>query len=214
MTANLEEKLKEAAEIVVGRGWTLKKNGAGPVFLLHAAGTLGTAVARRMSKIVAGTSLDDAACGESMQIWKEAGMEGVWPWRLELGVFRAPHHTASVWGMVGVQGPKGEARPGELALAHGGLLLLDEAPEFRRDVLEAIRDGWRRGNTQGKGKEWPCRFELVLSGLRCPCGWRGTSRECVCLDAQVDRYLGRVMGVFPRAEIVVVEELLAGIEIE
>ncbi len=108
--------------------------------------------------------------------------------------FRAPHHTVSYAGMVG-GGPR--LSPGEVTLAHHGVLFLDELPEFDRDVLEALRQPLEDGRVAiarvGRATTFPARFQLVAAMNPCPCGMAGTA-SCHCADSVVDRYAGRVSG--------------------
>jgi magnesium chelatase family protein len=110
--------------------------------------------------------------------------------------FRAPHHTVSDAGLIG-----GGAfpRPGEASLAHHGVLFLDELPEFRRHVLDALRQPLEDGEVHiGRarfGVRFPARFMLVAAMNPCPCGYHGLGdARCVCNPAQIARYLGRVSG--------------------
>jgi magnesium chelatase family protein len=110
--------------------------------------------------------------------------------------FRSPHHTISYAGMVG-GGPR--LAPGEVTLADGGVLFLDELPEFGRDVLEALRQPLEEGSVTvvrvGRGATFPARFQLVAAMNPCPCGWYGSDRpSCVCPDPVPRRYLARISG--------------------
>ncbi|HTO70007.1 MAG TPA: YifB family Mg chelatase-like AAA ATPase [Myxococcota bacterium] len=110
--------------------------------------------------------------------------------------FRAPHHTASD---VAVAGGGRPLRPGEISLAHRGVLFLDELPEFRRPVLEALRQPLEEGEIRiarahGSAR-LPARFQLVAAMNPCPCGWRGaTARECRCLEPEIARYRAKLSG--------------------
>ncbi|HEY0295453.1 MAG TPA: YifB family Mg chelatase-like AAA ATPase [Bordetella sp.] len=109
---------------------------------------------------------------------------------------RAPHHTASAAALVG---GGGRPRPGEISLAHHGVLFLDELPEFRRAALEALREPLETGRVAIsralRQVEFPARFQLVAAMNPCPCGWRGHPRKaCRCTPEQVERYAGRVSG--------------------
>lgn len=111
--------------------------------------------------------------------------------------FRAPHHSLSLAGLLGRQGAS--ARPGELSLAHRGLLFLDELPEYHRDVLEALREPLEEGSlvlSRGAGSlRWPARFQLVAAMNPCPCGQSLRGREhCRCTPGQVQRYRSRISG--------------------
>ncbi len=108
--------------------------------------------------------------------------------------FRAPHHTASVAALIG-----GGPRPGEISLAHRGVLFLDELPEFPRNALEALREPLESGSIAiARAKrcyEWPARFQLVAAMNPCPCGFHGDpGGRCRCSADQIRRYRGRVSG--------------------
>jgi len=132
--------------------------------------------------------------------------------------FRAPHHTISAAAMVG-----GGSRnlPGEVSLAHHGVLFLDELPEFPRPALEALRqpmeDGRVRIRRVGSMTSLPARFTLVAAMNPCPCGYRGaTARPCTCTPGAIQRYQGRLSGpLLDRIDLQVVvralrpEEMLA-----
>ena len=110
--------------------------------------------------------------------------------------FRSPHHTASQISLMG-GGP--HARPGEVSRAHNGVLFLDELPEYRRDVLEALRqpmeDGFITITRVGAHSTYPCNFMLVCSMNPCPCGNYGSrTQPCRCSQSEIRRYLNRVSG--------------------
>ena len=112
---------------------------------------------------------------------------------------RAPHHTASAVALVGGGSPP---RPGEISLAHGGVLFLDETPEFPRAALEALREPLETGvitiSRAARQARFPARFQLVAAMNPCPCGWLGagsrTGRACRCTPEAVARYQGRLSG--------------------
>ncbi|HEY6511807.1 MAG TPA: ATP-binding protein, partial [Burkholderiaceae bacterium] len=113
--------------------------------------------------------------------------------------YRAPHHSASGAAMVG-----GGAlpRPGEISLAHRGVLFLDELPEFDRDVLESLREPLESGKVSisraARQSQFPARFQLVAAMNPCPCGWLGApvggGHRCRCTPDQIARYQGRISG--------------------
>lgn len=110
--------------------------------------------------------------------------------------FRAPHHTASGVALVG-GGPT--PRPGEITLAHHGVLFLDELPEFERKVLEVLREPLESGkitiSRAARQAEFPARFQLIAAMNPCPCGYLGDeSGRCHCSADRVTRYLGRISG--------------------
>ena len=110
--------------------------------------------------------------------------------------FRSPHHTASAVALVG---GGGRPRPGEISLAHHGVLFLDELPEFDRGVLEVLREPLETGHIAvsraGRQAEFPARFQLIAAMNPCPCGHLGDpAAECKCGDARVAAYRGRISG--------------------
>jgi magnesium chelatase family protein len=112
--------------------------------------------------------------------------------------FCAPHHTASMQAIVG-GGSQGIIRPGAASLAHRGVLFLDEAPEFHRDVLDALRQPLEAGEVmiarQATITRFPARFALVLAANPCPCAKADAGADgCECSPATRRRYLGRLSG--------------------
>jgi len=109
--------------------------------------------------------------------------------------FRAPHHTVSPAGLVGGGNPPS---PGEVTLAHRGVLFLDELCEFARDALEALRAPVESGSVSitraGGGRRLPCRFMLVAASNPCPCGRGEADPECDCAPLAIRRYQGRLSG--------------------
>jgi magnesium chelatase family protein len=110
--------------------------------------------------------------------------------------FRAPHHTASATAIIG-GGP--QARPGEVSLAHRGVLFLDELPEFNRTVLESLREPLESGvvaiSRASMQVEYPARFQLVAAMNPCPCGFLGEpTANCRCAPPQIARYRARISG--------------------
>ncbi len=112
--------------------------------------------------------------------------------------FRTPHHTASGVALVG---GGSNPRPGEISLAHNGVMFLDELPEFDRKVLEVLREPLESGritiSRAARQEEFPARFQLITAMNPCPCGYHGESsgnRECHCSADQVLRYRNRISG--------------------
>ncbi len=112
---------------------------------------------------------------------------------------RSPHHTASAVALVGGGSPP---RPGEISLAHGGVLFLDETPEFPRAALEALREPLETGritiSRAARQASFPARFQLIAAMNPCPCGWMGApaalGKACRCTPDAVARYQGKLSG--------------------
>ena len=137
---------------------------------------------------------------------------------LERRPFRAPHHSVTAAGLLGGGVPP---RPGEISLAHHGVLFLDELPEFRRSVLECLRQPLENSQLRfvrgGRAVSLPCRFQLVAAMNACPCGHGPASRDCRCGYAEVARYWRRLSGpLLDRIDVVVgverapLDDLIAG----
>ncbi|HET9471558.1 MAG TPA: ATP-binding protein, partial [Usitatibacter sp.] len=110
--------------------------------------------------------------------------------------FRAPHHTISTAGLAGGGTPP---RPGEISLAHHGVLVLDELPEFRRETLEVMRQPMEDGSVTiaraARTVTFPARFTLAAALNPCPCGYfNDPRRECICSQQQIARYLAKISG--------------------
>jgi len=110
--------------------------------------------------------------------------------------FRSPHHSASCIALVGGGRPP---KPGEISLAHGGVLFLDELPEFGRHCLEALREPLESGcitiSRAAYQTIFPANFQFIAAMNPCPCGYAGSARrECRCSDEQIQRYLGKLSG--------------------
>lgn len=149
-------------------------------------------LARRLPRI-----LPPPSRAERLEITRALSAAGRWPGGLaRTRPFRAPHHTVSYAGLVG-GGPA--VSPGEITLAHGGVLFLDELPEFRREVLEALRQPLESGavtiSRAGRQVDLPARFQLVCAMNPCPCGYQGHPRvACRCSPPLVERYRRRISG--------------------
>jgi magnesium chelatase family protein len=131
---------------------------------------------------------------EVSAIWSVAGLLGAQGELLRVRPFRAPHHTISVAGLVGGGSPP---HPGEVTLAHRGVLFMDELPEFQQHVLESLRQPLEDGRVRiaratGVG-DFPARFQLVAAANPCRRGCPSLDR-CVCTPSERSRYLGRLSG--------------------
>ncbi|MFC5570955.1 YifB family Mg chelatase-like AAA ATPase [Lysobacter yangpyeongensis] len=152
-----------------------------------------TLLASRLPGLLPEASEDEAL--ETAAIASVSG-RGLDPSRWRERPFRAPHHTASAVALVG---GGGEPRPGEISLAHHGVLFLDELPEWDRRALEVLREPLESGvvtiSRAARQNEFPARFQLVAAMNPCPCGWAGdASGRCRCNPEAVRRYRARISG--------------------
>jgi magnesium chelatase family protein len=156
-------------------------------------GTGKTMLASRLPGILPPLTEEEALDTAAVASISQRGLD-IRNWRVRS--FRAPHHTASSAALVG-GGSK--PRPGEISLAHHGVLFLDELPEFNRNVLEVLREPMESGriviSRAASQAEFPARFQLVAAMNPCPCGYHGDrTRNCVCSAEQIGRYRGKVSG--------------------
>ncbi len=166
--------------------------GAHGLLMVGPPGAGKTMLARRLAGL-----LPPPGRRECIEITLALSASGQWPGGLaQARPFRAPHHTTSYAGLVGGGSPP---RPGEVSLAHHGLLFLDELPEFPRESLEALREPLEAGSVcisrAGSRVTFPAEFQLAAAMNPCPCGYRGHSRvPCRCSPPMVARYRRRISG--------------------
>jgi magnesium chelatase family protein len=179
---------KRALEIAAAGGHSL--------LMVGPPGTGKSMLAQRLPGLLPPMDDEEALASAALQ---SLGAQGFDPRSWRERPVRAPHHSASAIALVGGGTPP---RPGEISLAHGGVLFLDELPEFPRSALEALREPLETGritiSRAGRQASYPARFQLVAAMNPCPCGYLGafaaTGRSCRCTPDAVARYQGRLSG--------------------
>ena len=181
-----QENVKRALEVAAAGGHN--------VIMIGAPGSGKSMMAKRLPSILPPLSLGESL--ETTKIHSVAGKLSKNDSLIATRPFRAPHHTISQVAMVG---GGSNPQPGEISLAHNGLLFLDELPEFNRSVLEVLRQPLEdRHISISRAKyslDYPASFMLVASMNPCPCGYYNhPTKACVCNPGQVHRYLNRISG--------------------
>ena len=178
----------------IKRGLEIAAAGAHNVLLIGPPGSGKTMLARRIQTILPKMSFEEAI--ESTKIHSIVGNTSKKEFLIQQRTFRAPHHSISYSGLIGRGKPPG---PGEITLAHNGVLFLDELPEFHRDILEMLRQPMEEGMisvSRSSGiTNYPARFMLIAAMNPCPCGYlTHPKKECHCTVPMIQRYLSKISG--------------------